>query len=65
MVLSARLILMVLALVFAIGGLLIGGIVLVSVNRVDALVIGLHEVSLAVAVILLTAAALIPETGHS
>jgi hypothetical protein len=53
-------ILKLLALLFAIGSLVVGGIVLLSVDYVDALVIGLHEISLAIAVILLIIAAFIP-----
>jgi len=63
--LGARQVLEVLALLFAIGGLVVGGIVLLSVDRVDALIVGMHEIALAVAVILHIMAGFIPERSPS
>jgi hypothetical protein len=60
MVLSARHLLDILALLFAIGSLAIGGIVLLSIEHADAIIIGLHEVTLAIAVILHITGSFIP-----
>jgi hypothetical protein len=50
--LGPRQLLDILALLFATLSLAIGGIVLLSIEHADAIVIGLHEVTLAIAVIL-------------
>jgi hypothetical protein len=52
MVLGIRAVVNIVALVFAVIGLIVGGVVFLSIEHVDAIVIGVHELSIAVAVIL-------------
>ena len=49
----------ILALLFAIVGLTVGGIVLLSISFVSAVIVGIHEVSLSIAVILHLCAVLV------
>jgi hypothetical protein len=58
MVTPALLINMV-ALLLAILGLVIGGVVLLSIEHADAIIIGLHEVALSLAVILMVCTSLL------
>ena len=53
----------ILALLFAIVGLTVGGIVLLSVSFVTSLIIGIHEISLSLAVILHVGAVFISKRG--
>jgi hypothetical protein len=58
---NARAVVNILALVFAVIALIVGGVVLLSIEQVDAIIIGIHELSLTVAVILHIAASFLKE----
>lgn len=58
---SARALVNILALVFAGIALIVGGVVLLSIEQVDAIIIGIHELSLTAAVILHIAASFLKE----
>jgi hypothetical protein len=58
---NARAVVNILALVFAAIALIVGGVVLLSIEQVDAIIIGIHELSLTVAVILHIAASFLKE----